>query len=101
MPCEISQTGSTGDAGIFSLNGRLDFFSVKLLNEKALVQFNEYKTIKVDLSGINYVNSAGLALLLEWKRWALQSDRKIEIIHIPEKLINIARICEVDSILLG
>jgi ABC-type transporter Mla MlaB component len=48
---------------------------------------------------VTYVNSAGLALLLEWKRRAVLDKRSIRILSIPQKLINIARVSEIEDIL--
>lgn len=99
--CKISLAGTDSESGKFTLDGKLDFTSVNVLNESALNQFANHRRITIDLTNISYVNSAGLALLLDWKRWAALNERSLEIFNIPEKLLNIARICEVDTILLG
>lgn len=87
------------DTAVFSLSGIVDFDSIMLLNEKAIKLFPKYKNITIDLSGVTRINSAGLALLLEWNRLALLEDRNLEIKGAPEILLKIARLCEIDEIL--
>jgi phospholipid transport system transporter-binding protein len=92
---------SSGDDGVgrFILTGVMNFDSVISLNRRANELFPEYKSISVDLSGVTYVNSAGLALLLEWKRKADLEHRTMEILGAPIKLLNIARVSEIENIL--
>lgn len=85
--------------GRFVIRGAINFETVLSLNQYASGQFPRFNRIIVDLSGVTYVNSAGLALLLEWQRNATVDGRKMEIHGIPQKLLNIARISELDEIL--
>lgn len=87
------------DTAVFSLTGIIDFDNIMLLNEEACKLFPQYKNITVDLSGITRINSAGLALLLEWNRLALLVGRNLEIMGAPEILLKIAHLCEIDEIL--
>ena len=95
----LEVTESSDDTGRFMLAGVMDFDSVTLLNQRANELFPKFGSIIIDLSGVTYVNSAGLALLLEWKRRAVLDKRSIRILSIPQKLINIARVSEIEDIL--
>lgn len=83
----------------FMLTGVMNFHSIPLLDQQAGQYFPKYKSIVIDLSGVSYVNSAGLALLLEWKRKAVLENKTIQILSIPQKLVNIARVSEIEDIL--
>lgn len=90
----------SGDNQItIKLSGILNFDSVAGLTQETRNLFGDCNNVIVDLSGITYVNSAGLALLLNWKQQAEASDKTLQITGMPEKLHNIARISELESIL--
>jgi phospholipid transport system transporter-binding protein len=83
----------------FRISGDMTFETTrKLLNEsKAL--FQDIEDIKLDLAQVEHVDSAGLALLLEWITQAKQKGGKISLKDMPESLLAIARLCQVDSTL--
>ena len=81
------------------LSGVLNFDSVSALAQKTGSLFQDYNEIDIDMSAITYVNSAGLALLLNWKQQAEISGKKLQICGTPKKLLEIARISELEPIL--
>lgn len=83
------------------LTGVLNFDSVTALARKTGTLFQDYDSVDIDMSGITYVNSAGLALLLNLKQQAEKDGKKLHITGTPEKLVNIARMSELESILFG
>ncbi len=89
-----------GDGG-FSLKGELTFDTVSDLLDRGQHVFSEHSKIVLDLQGIERTDSAGLALLIEWVNWANHSVREISYEHVPERLINIAKISEVESLLVA
>jgi len=54
---------------------------------------------QVDLSGVSRVDSAGLALLLQWQAVHGPQDQRIEIINAPDDLVRIARLCAAQDLL--
>jgi len=99
LECKLEVTENGDESGRFLLTGVMNFDSVTLLNQRASELFPKFKSITIDLSGVTYVNSAGLALLLEWKRKAFLDNKTIQILSIPRKLLNIARVSEIENIL--
>ncbi len=55
----------------------------------------------LDLSGVPLMDSAGVAQLIEWKRLALQAGRVLAIQNLPDQARAIARLCQVENLLLG
>lgn len=53
----------------------------------------------LDLKQVEVVDSAGLALLLEWQRRLMQSGGQLELINAPAGLIRLAQISGVDTLL--
>ena len=55
--------------------------------------------VRLDLSDVEAVDSAGLALLLEWQQRLEQSGGALVIVAPPEALVRLARISGVDTLL--
>ena len=53
----------------------------------------------VDLAGVNACDSAGLALLIEWLRQARRAGTAIVYRNVPERMLQLARISELDGII--
>lgn len=83
--------------GRFRLTGELGFGTVMTLLEESEEAFAGKPEVTLDLVGVTRVNSAGLALVIEWLRRAGYEKRKLVLEHVPEDLLAIARICEVES----
>lgn len=58
-------------------------------------------SIEVDCAEVGVSDSAGLAVLVEWLAWARRSGRELRFSNLPEALCAIARICEIEGLLLG
>ena len=99
MNSKIELSESHNGEGNFIIRGAVNFESIQSLNQHASELFPRFKRIVVDLSGVTYVNSAGLALLLEWKRMAAADNKTMELRAVPQKLLNIARMSELEDIL--
>ncbi|RLA16945.1 MAG: NTP-binding protein [Gammaproteobacteria bacterium] len=78
--------------GLFKVTGPVVFATAGELLETSRELFAAAASLRVDLSGVTEVDSAALALLIEWSRQAHQQHRTIRIEHTPEKLMAIARL---------
>jgi phospholipid transport system transporter-binding protein len=56
-------------------------------------------TIVVDCSAVPNADSAGLAVLIEWRRWAHQHGRHLKFINLPTQISAIAHLSEVSEVL--
>ena len=99
MNSSLELSESRNGAGSFRITGVMNFDSVLSLDQRASELFARFNRVTIDLSGVTYVNSAGLALLLEWKRKATAENRIMELHGVPQKLLNIARMSELEEIL--
>ncbi|MGB9428763.1 MAG: STAS domain-containing protein [Gammaproteobacteria bacterium] len=86
-------------AGRFRVEGRLMFDTVVEALAMSQRLFAEYHTIQLDLSGVSATDSAGLALLIEWISRTHQANCKLSFRHVPEQVMAIARISDVDKML--
>ncbi|KAA0209065.1 MAG: STAS domain-containing protein [Proteobacteria bacterium] len=86
--------------GAFRVTGMLDFTSVPQVwaaSQPLLQQAGSSPS--VDLEGVTRVDSAGLALVLEWVALAGQNNQRLRILRAPDKLLALARISETEGFL--
>lgn len=97
---ELATVHIDKDSQQIMVNGALSFATVPLLR----VQGNQllatvYAPI-FDFKGVVRTDSAALALLTAWARDAKQLGKKPQFINLPEQLIDLARLSNLDKILL-
>jgi phospholipid transport system transporter-binding protein len=85
--------------GRFKVTGPVVFATAGELLETSRELFAAATSLRVDLSGVTQVDSAALALLIEWSRQARQQQQSIRIEHAPEKLMAIARLTGTEDII--
>ena len=85
--------------GKFALHGDLTFATASQALELSRELFGDHASIELNLADIKEGDSAGLGLLLEWVNWAKNFVREIRFINIPDDIIAIAQISEVDNML--
>lgn len=78
--------------GRFALRGQLDFATVDALLRQGNKLFDGVDPVVLNLKGVTRANSAGFALLLEWLDRAHQQGRNLYVVHLPQSLVDIARI---------
>ncbi|MGD8430239.1 MAG: STAS domain-containing protein [Ectothiorhodospiraceae bacterium] len=85
--------------GRYTLVGSLTFESVPYLAEDADHLFTDSPALSIDLGRVGRVDSAGLALLVDWTRQAREGDQVIRFEQVPAQLLEIARVSGLDNIL--
>ncbi|MBW9265295.1 MAG: STAS domain-containing protein [Candidatus Thiodiazotropha sp. (ex. Lucinisca nassula)] len=83
----------------FHVQGEMTFSSVKDLLLHSNKLFSAVEELEVDLSQVDHADSAGLALVLEWMAQAAERNARIVFTGVPESMVSIARLCQVESLL--
>jgi len=85
------------------LSGELGFATAPSLWRQAatLLGAQVEGSVEVDLSGVTHSDSAGLALLVAWQSQARARGVALRYTAVPERLVAIAKISSVDSLLVG
>jgi phospholipid transport system transporter-binding protein len=89
----------TAGDGRLNVEGVLDFASVTGLVVESEVLFRRNGRLRIDLSGVEAANSAGLALLLEWMDLARARRIDLRFLNLPESLLRIAAFSNLGSLL--
>lgn len=85
--------------GRFAVSGNLEIETATAAYAESMLKFSPFSELEIDLSGVVRADSAGLALLLEWIHWAKNTAREIRFKNVPDQILSIARISEVDGVL--
>jgi phospholipid transport system transporter-binding protein len=101
---QVLQVGITEPtAGRIVVTGELTFATARDARQLGLMvlEGTSAERIVIDCSGVTRADSAGLAVLLDWLAWARRKSRVLNLEGLPESLLAIARISEVDGLLTG
>jgi phospholipid transport system transporter-binding protein len=85
--------------GRYALSGELTFATVPGLWRPAGQAFDQGATVRLDLSGITRVDSAGIALLIELTRAVRRGGGEIRLEHASAQLMAIAEVSGLDQVL--
>ena len=85
--------------GRFAVKGAMSFATANALLRRSEKLFGRHQSLEIDLSGVEKADSAGLALIIEWKSQAASRQVDMRIDGMPETLIAIAKTSEVENLL--
>jgi phospholipid transport system transporter-binding protein len=87
--------------GKLQVRGALTFATARRAREEGLnaIRASAARELEVDCSGITASDSAGLTVLLDWLALAKKEGRSLRFLNLPQGLLAIARISEVDELL--
>ncbi len=85
--------------GRFALSGSMSFETADRILRDSAVPFRQHDSIEIDFSGVTEADSAGLALLIEWKSWSAERDASIQFSALPRAITAIARTTDVEHLL--
>ena len=86
--------------GRFELSGDLGFDDAARILAEGDAAFAGLKQAEIDLAKVVRVDSAGLALLLEWSVAARESGRTLSYLNVPPAIAALAGISDVSELLL-
>jgi phospholipid transport system transporter-binding protein len=87
--------------GHITVSSALTFETARRVCEAGVACFirDGSPTIVVDCSAVPNADSAGLAVLIEWRRWAHQHGRHLKFPNLPGQISAIAHLSEISEVL--
>ena len=82
------------------MSGSLHFTTVSALLALGTQAIETDRAAVIDLAGVTGSDSSGLALLIEWLSVAKGSGRTLRYDNIPSQLHQLARLSEVEELLV-
>lgn len=84
---------------LIQVNGALNFAVVTKLRREGIRLIAKNEQSRFDLQNIQAEDSAGLALLVAWVKYAHKSNKEISFVNVPEQLLAIIKLCGLDELL--
>ena len=87
--------------GQIRVSAPLTFATARKVYEEGVACFSHdgSLTLAVDCAGVPKADSAGLAVLIEWRRWSRQHGRHLTFVNLPAQINAIAHLSEVSEVL--
>jgi phospholipid transport system transporter-binding protein len=85
--------------GYFCMQGELNRNTLAKSDALAKLTLSKSSGCTLDMSGVNHSDTAGLAWLMNFLKDNQQQKVHFELKNIPESLIKLAKISDVDSFL--
>lgn len=97
----------TAQAGVaialdtLSLSGVLDYDTVAAVDKQGQqwLRGAAPQQCTIDLSGVSYSSSVGIALLLGWLRLAAQQNKNLRIQQLPAAMLALAKLGGLEDVL--
>ncbi len=86
--------------GRLMISGDLNFSTVVMLWHESLPLLSSMAVMNFDLSNINSSNSAGVALIIGWIKYAKNANKTIQFAGIPRQLESIVRTSGIYNMML-
>ena len=83
--------------GRIALVGDMTFATIDKKIAKATAFLASAKEITIDMAGITNTDSAGLALMIEWLKYARSKRAHLRFQNVPEQLVTLARLSGFDT----
>lgn len=88
----------TREDDLYRVDGPITMANVKAVMDEGLRQFRG-EAVKVDLSGVEEVDSSAVSLLLQWLRDGRRQGRKLQFLGLPANLSSLAKLYGVEELL--
>ncbi|NOX34660.1 MAG: STAS domain-containing protein [Deltaproteobacteria bacterium] len=85
--------------GVITVEGEVDMFTSPSLRDKLLPFFEkEVKGIIVNLKGVSFMDSSGIATLVEGLQWSRKDDRQFILTGLGENVLNALCLTKLDNV---
>ncbi|MDX8392338.1 MAG: STAS domain-containing protein [Mariprofundaceae bacterium] len=100
MKLKIDATKQTGDASRLTLDGVVNIHTAVQLRQQIKPMLNDEKReIHIDLNGVSFIDSAGLATLVEGLQWSrADKGRRFVLSGLNENVRDIFELAKLDTI---
>jgi phospholipid transport system transporter-binding protein len=86
--------------GDFRVIGELTFDTVPEADKKGVALFDMVEgEFCIDLRDVSRTDSAGLALLVAWMRYAKKRNKALQFLNIPAQMLALAKASSLDQVL--
>lgn len=85
--------------GVISVEGEVDMFTSPSLRDKLVPFFKKnVKGVIVDLSAVSFMDSSGIATLVEGLQWSKKDDKKFILAGLGTNVMNALSLTKLDKV---
>lgn len=95
MEIELQQTG---DISVAALHGEIDLSTSPQARSTILGCLNSGKSLLVDLSSVDYIDSSGIASLVEGFRLARDKQLAFGLLAVSEPALRVLQLARLDKV---
>jgi len=99
MKLEIIEHKSDATNAVLTLSGVVNIHTATELRQhlKPLLD-DQHKAVRVDLSGVSFIDSAGIATLVEGLQWSRGDGRRFALSGLTENVRDIFELAKLDTV---
>ncbi|MDQ6958804.1 MAG: STAS domain-containing protein [Mariprofundaceae bacterium] len=99
MKLEIMEHKLNTTNVVITLNGVVNIHTATQLRQR-LKPFldDQHKEVRVDLGGVNFIDSAGIATLVEGLQWSRNDGRRFVLSGLSENVRDIFELAKLDTV---
>ncbi len=88
MNIKIKQ--NTGNIAVLEIEGEVDMLNAPEVRDKLLPFFKDsMRGIVVDLSGVSYMDSSGIATMIEGLQWSTREGKRFIVSGLSEQVMDV------------
>lgn len=89
----------SGDKGIVVLAQEIDLDSSPMVRDAIKGSFETSKSVEVDLKGVSYIDSSGIAALVEGMQLGKKSGKDFGLVNVSNQVMKVIALAHLDKIL--
>jgi len=83
--------------GVFLVTGTLTFATIDHKTIKLISCAKHCKAVVLDLQAVSSTDSAGLALMIEWIKYAREQHVSLSFTNVPQQLLTLATLSGLEN----
>lgn len=88
---------TVNDVLIIDINGDVDLENSDSLREQVSIALDENTKVSVDMNEVTYIDSSGIAALIESKQKAEESSKEFKILRPSESVSSVLKMAKLDT----
>ena len=85
------------DKLIITVNDEIDLGNSENLRQQIHAALDDNKAVSVDMSAVNYIDSSGIAVLIESKQRAGEGSKEFKIVKPSEAVLSVLKLAKLVS----
>lgn len=89
-----------GDNGILELGHEIDLDQSPIVRENVKELFDKCKSVSVDLEKVSYIDSSGIASLVEGMQIGKKTNKPFALINVSNEVMKVIKLAHLDKIFI-